>query len=70
MRIVNTDELRSIEGGKHYHCTWCCGRGKNVDFYTLVTWYIHSKSSWHKKWWNNGYGYRGSSSHCSHTGGY
>lgn len=70
MKNVSGNELRNVNGGFYAHCTWCCGRGSNVDFYSTITWYLHSKTKKHKKYWNNGYGYQGSSSKCAHTGGY
>ena len=68
MKTVNANELRNVNGGYYYHCAWCCGRGKNVDFYTKLGGYLHTKTAFHKKWWNNGHG--PSRGKCAHTGGY
>lgn len=68
MRRLNDQQLRSVNGGYYYHCAWCCGHGFNVDFYSSLSAYLHTKSSKHKKYWN--YGKGASKGKCAHTGGY
>lgn len=68
MKKISDKELAGVNGGFYLHCSWCCGHGFNVDFYSELSAFLHCNGSKHKKYWN--YGYGSSRGKCACYGGY